>query len=70
MRIIGIGLLLPGIFLFVARGFNFKTKEEVVDTGTIEINKTETKTISWPRYAGGIAVVAGIAILIMARKKK
>lgn len=69
MRIIGILLLALGIIMSFSNGFNFKTKKEIVDTGTIEINKTQTKTVTWPWFAGGIAVVGGIALLIAGNRK-
>ena len=48
---------------------SFTTEEKVVDAGPLEINKKEDKTIGWPVYAGGIAVAAGVIILVAARKK-
>ena len=70
MRIIGIILLVLGIIMIVSKGFNFRTKKEIIDTDTIEINKRETKTITWPWFAGGIFVVGGIAFLLIGERKR
>ena len=48
---------------------SFTKKEKVVDIGPVEINKQEKKTIAWPDYAAGIAVLAGVVILVADRKK-
>jgi hypothetical protein len=42
----------------------------VVDLGPVEINKSEKKTIDWPNYAGGVAVAAGLVILVLGSRKK
>jgi hypothetical protein len=36
----------------------------------VEINKKEKKTIAWPNYAGGIALLAGVIVLIAGNKKQ
>ena len=70
MKIIGVILIVLGILMFVFGNVSFTKKEKVVDAGPIEINKKEKKTIAWPNYAGGIAVVAGVVILLAAGKKR
>jgi hypothetical protein len=69
MKAFGIILIVAGILMLIFRSFSFTTEEKVVDAGPLEINKKEDKTIGWPVYAGGIAVAAGVIILIAARKK-
>jgi len=69
MRILGIILIVIGILMFVFTGFNFQTEKKVVDLGPLEINKKENKWIGWPVWAGGIAVVAGIVLVVADRKK-
>ena len=69
MKILGIILIVAGILMFVFRGFNFTEKKKVVDLGPVEINKEENHHIGWPVYAGAVAVIAGIAVLLMDKKK-
>ena len=69
MRIFGIVLIVAGILMFVFNGINFQTEKTVVDVGPLKIDKKENKHVGWPAYAGGIAVVAGIAVLVAGRKK-
>ncbi len=69
MKIFGIGLIVLGILMLVFRGFSFTQEKKVVDVGPVEINKKENKEIGWPVYAGGIAVVAGVVVLVAGGKK-
>ncbi len=65
----GILLIVVGIFMMIFRDISFTKKEEVVDLGTLEINKKEKETLSWPVYTGVLATVAGVIILVAQRKK-
>ena len=69
MRILGIVLIVVGILMFVFNGFNYQTEKRVADIGPVKINKTENHSIGWPVYAGGLAVLAGIVVLVTAKKK-
>jgi len=64
MKAFGIILIVAGLLMFIFRGISFTKKEKVVDIGPVEINKKENKSIGWPVYAGGIAVLAGVLILV------
>jgi uncharacterized membrane protein YidH (DUF202 family) len=70
MKIIGVILIILGILMFVFGNVTFTKKEKVVDVGPVEINKKEKKTIAWPNYAGGVAVAAGVVILLVAGKRR
>jgi uncharacterized membrane protein HdeD (DUF308 family) len=70
MKVVGIILIVAGIVMLVFRGFSFTQEKKVVDLGPLEINKEEKKNVSWPLYAGGIAVLAGIVLVVADRKGK
>lgn len=69
MKIAGIILIIVGILMFVFRNISFTQEKKVVDLGPLQVNRQEEKTIGWPIYAGGIAVVAGIALVVLDNKK-
>ena len=69
MKIFGIILIAAGILMLVLKGFNFTQEKKVVDIGPLEINTKEKKTVTWPTYAGVIALVAGVALVALDRKK-
>ena len=69
MRTLGIILIVVGILMMIFRGVSFTREKEIVDVGPIEINKKEKDSVGWPLYAGAIATVAGVVILVASRKK-
>jgi hypothetical protein len=69
MRTFGAVLIVAGVVMFLFNGFNYITEKRVVDIGPIKIDKAEKHYFSWPAYAGGIALVAGIVILVGAKRK-
>jgi hypothetical protein len=69
MKTAGIILLTIGIVMTVFTGFNVITKKEVVDIGSLEINKTERTPIYWSPVTGGILAVVGVVLLLTGKKK-
>ncbi len=70
MKTFGIILIIVGILMLVFGNISFTTHKKVADVGPVEINKKEKKTIAWPNYAGGVAVVAGAIVLLASGRKK
>lgn len=69
MKVIGIVLIVLGLGMLIFRGFSVQTEKKVVDLGPLEVNKKENKWIGWPVYAGGIAIIAGVVMVVADRKK-
>ncbi|MEJ7646329.1 MAG: hypothetical protein WKF87_17160 [Chryseolinea sp.] len=69
MRTLGIVLLVIGLIMTVFTGFNLITKKKVVDVGPIEINKEEKTPIYWSPITGGVLAVAGLVIILVAKRK-
>lgn len=69
MKTLGIILIVIGIGMFFVPSISLNTEETIIEAGPIEVNKTHENKLSWPNYAGGIAVIAGVLVLIGARKK-
>jgi uncharacterized membrane protein HdeD (DUF308 family) len=70
MKILGIILIVIGIGVFVFQGVRSTQKEKVIDVGPVEISKQVERSDSWQLYvAGGIAVVAGLILVLTSRKK-
>ena len=65
---LGVILVVLGIAMMVYTGFNFVTKEKVVDLGPIEINKEKNNPVSWSPIIGVVLLVGGI--IVLARSKK
>jgi uncharacterized membrane protein YidH (DUF202 family) len=70
MKVVGIILIIAGILMFIFGKVSFTSEKKLVDVGPLEINKKENKTLAWPSYAAGLAVVAGVVVLVAAGKKQ
>ena len=70
LYIIGILLIVLGIVMMATGGFRFKQREKIIDTSKIDITIKKEKTVTWPWFAGGIAVFGGIALLFAGRDKR
>lgn len=68
MKNLGIVLIVVGLIMTVVTGFNIVTKKKVVDLGPVEINKEEKTPIYWSPVLGGVLLVGGIVITLMAKK--
>lgn len=69
MKTLGIILLVVGLVMTVFTGFNVITKEKVVDLGPVEINKEEKTPIYWSPITGGVLAVAGLVVILLAKRK-
>jgi hypothetical protein len=69
MKTFGIILIVAGIAMILIRGFSVTTEKNVVDVGSLEVNKKENKWIGWPTYAGAIVAVVGVVMVMGSRKR-
>ena len=67
MKVLGIILIVLGVIGLVYGGLTFTRKEKVVDIGPVEITRTENERIPLPPVAGGICLVAGLALVLAGR---
>ena len=65
----GIILIAIGIVAFAYQGITYTTREKVVDIGPLQMTAEKTKTLPLPPIVGGVALVGGIVLLVMASKK-
>jgi uncharacterized membrane protein len=70
MKLLGIILIILGILALVYQGIRYTTQEKLVDIGSLHVTTTEKKNIPLPPIVGGIALVAGIALVFAERKRK
>jgi uncharacterized membrane protein HdeD (DUF308 family) len=63
--ILGIALILLGVVAFAYEGISYTTRENVIDLGPLQATVDKKETIPLPPLVGGLAVVSGIALLIV-----
>jgi len=67
--LLAIMLITLGIVAFGYQGITYKSQEKVVDLGPLQMTAETTKTFPLPPIVGAIALVGGIVLLVMGRKK-
>ncbi|HUU04443.1 MAG TPA: DUF3185 domain-containing protein [Patescibacteria group bacterium] len=70
MKLAGIVLVILGVLALAYQGIRYTTREKLVDIGPLQVTTTEKKTIPLPPIVGGVALIAGIALILAERKKK
>ena len=70
MRIARFVLILIGLVGLLWGGISWTDEKTVVDIGPFEATAKERKTIPIPPIVGGIAVVAGIVLLVVPGRKR
>ncbi|MBK7258027.1 MAG: hypothetical protein IPI01_09545 [Ignavibacteriae bacterium] len=68
MKTLGIILMVMGLIMTLYSGFNFVTKEKVVDLGPIEITQDNDHAIAWQPYVGVGAIIIGGILFVVSRK--
>ena len=68
--VVGVLLIVFGVFVLAYGGFSYTKKEKVIDLGPIQATTEEHKTVPLPPILGGAAVIAGLAVLVLGTKKK
>ena len=69
MMILGIVLIIVGAIALGYRGITYTTHEEVLQFGPIEATQKVEKTIPLPPLLGGVAVAAGIVLIILGSRR-
>ena len=67
--IIAILLIAAGISAFVYQSITYKTREKVIDLGSVQVMADRTKTIPIPPLLGVVAIVGGLVLLVIEGRK-
>ena len=67
MRVLGMILVVLGIVALAVPSFTFFTTERVADVGFFRIDVSRPHTIVINPVVGGIALIAGIALVLVGR---
>ena len=67
--IVGILLIVLGVIGLAVGGINYTRREKVIDIGPIEATAEKHERIPVPPVAGGIALAAGVVLLVAANRR-
>jgi len=66
---LGIALII-GVVAFTHQGTTYTTREKVIDLGPLQATVVTTQTLPLPSLVGGVALVAGMAWLIVGARQR
>jgi UDP-N-acetylmuramyl pentapeptide phosphotransferase/UDP-N-acetylglucosamine-1-phosphate transferase len=69
-RIAGVILIVIGLIGLIWGGISWTEEETVVDIGPIEARAEQEKTVPITPLVGGIALVAGIVLLVVPSRRR
>ena len=70
MAIAGVLLLALGVLALAYQGITYTSRETVVDIGPIQATAERQKTLPLPPVLGAAAVVGGVLLLVVGRRKR
>ena len=69
MKMLGMALVILGVLALIYGGFSYNRQRTVIDMGPIKATATEHRNIPLPPIVGGLALLGGIALLVIPRKR-
>jgi hypothetical protein len=70
LLVVGIALIVLGVFSFVYHGFSYTTREKVLDVGPLKATVEKEKTVPVPPILGGLALAGGVVLLVAASRSR
>ena len=67
--LIGIILIIAGALALAYQGFTYTRQEKVLDVGPIHATAEKHEHVSIPPILGGLALIGGVAILLLGARK-
>ena len=68
--IIGFALLILGFIALAYQGFTYTVPKKAVDLGPIQVTRQERHSVPLPPILGALALIGGIAVLVLDRSSK
>lgn len=66
---VGLILIVIGLIMTLYTGFNYVTREKVIDIGSVEITADKEHTARWSPLIGIGVIVVGGAVFLFGKKK-
>jgi len=68
MKKAGLFILAIGVILVLFSGFNFITKEKVVDIGSVEITHNKKHAFDWSPLTGVAVIAVGMGVYLFGKR--
>ena len=70
LTIVGIVLIVLGALILAYQGITYTSKEKVLEVGPLKVEAEREKTIPLPPILGGVAVAAGIVMVVVGARSR
>lgn len=70
MKIAGLVLIVVGIVALVWGGVFWTDRDKLIDAGPLQVSTTEREGVSVPPILGGLALVAGVVLLVIPTRRR
>ncbi len=67
--LLGVALIVLGILALAYQGFSYTMPKKAVDVGPIHVTKDEHHTVPLPPILGAMALIGGIAVLVVGGRR-
>jgi len=67
--VLGIALIVLGVFALAYQGITYTTREKVIDIGPLKASVDKDKTIPLPPILGALALAGGVVLVIVGVRK-
>jgi hypothetical protein len=67
---VGILLIVLGVLALAYQGINYTRQKKVLDVGSVHVTKQTHEQVPLPPIAGGLALVGGVALLLVGAKNE
>jgi hypothetical protein len=69
LMVVGIVLIVVGLVALAYQGITYTSREKVVDIGPLKVEAKREKTIPLPPILGGVAIAAGVVLMIAGARR-
>jgi len=69
VKLIGIALIVLGVVALAYQGITYTSREKIIDVGPFKAEVKREKTIPLSPVLGVVALVAGVALLLVAGRR-
>jgi hypothetical protein len=69
MKIVGFVLVVLGLLVLIYGGISYNKHRTVIDVGAFKATATERKNIPLSPIVGGIALLGGVILLVVPKKR-
>ncbi len=68
-KLLAIALIAVGVIAFAYQGISFTMREKAVDLGAVHLTTDHTRTIPLPPLVGAVALIGGVALLLLGTRR-